>query len=86
MLPEVSFCQLFASEMINQAVEKPSFVCQRDKLLGAEGLKHSLPTASIKDTSAARSLCSSVRKRTPAWEANPHVAQLLSIDTAFVML
>lgn len=85
MLPEISFCHLFASEMITQAVEKTSFTCQRHKLLGAEGLKHNLPAASIKDTSVARNLHSSVYKCTPVWEANPHFAQLLSTDTAFVM-
>ena len=51
MLPEVSFCEPFASEMLNQADEKRGFMCQRDKLLVAEGLKHSLLTASIADTS-----------------------------------
>lgn len=65
MLPEISFCQLFASEMINQSAKKTSFICQRDKLLGAEGLKHNLLTASIKDTSVARNLHSSVYKCTP---------------------
>lgn len=37
--------------MLNQAVDKRGFICQGDKLLAAEGLKHSLPAASIVDTS-----------------------------------
>lgn len=85
MLPEISFCHLFASEMMNRAVEKTNFICQRHKFLGAEGLKHNLPTASIKGISVARNLHSSVYKGTPVWEADPHFAQLLSTDTPFVM-
>lgn len=71
--------------MMNQAVEKASFISQRHKLLGAEGVKHNLPTASIKDISVARNLHSSVYKGTPVWEADPHFAQPLSTDTAFVL-
>lgn len=56
MLPEVSFCELFASEILNQAVEKRGFICQRDKLLAAEGLKHNLPAASTADTSALQGI------------------------------
>lgn len=85
MLPEVSFCQLFASEMINQSAKKTNFICQRHKLMGAEDWKHNLPIASIKDTSVARNLHSSVYKCTPVQEADPHFAQLLLTDTAFVM-
>lgn len=46
----LSFCELFAPEMLNQAVEKEGFTCQR-QTLAAEGSKHNLPATSIADTS-----------------------------------
>lgn len=46
---EASFCEQFASEILNQALEKRGFICQRNKLLSAGGSKCSLPTASTTD-------------------------------------
>lgn len=88
--PEVHVTWRFFSSAI--CIRNDKLSCWEDKFYlperqtpGSEGLKHNLPTASIKDTSVAKNLRSSVYKHIPVQEADPHFAQLLSTGTAFVM-